>query len=330
MFKQLISKLGLGSIAFVASAAFASGTYADEAITTINFGIISTESSQNLRQDWQPIIDDMSKKIGIKVTPFFAPDYAGVIEGMRFNKVQVAWLGNKAAMEAVDRSSAEVFAHVVNADGSAGYHSMISVHKDSPYQTLDDLLKNAKNVSFGIGDPNSTSGFLVPSYYVFAQNNVNPKTAFKTIRGANHETNILAVANKQVDAAVHASDTLVRVTARQPEIASQLRQIWKSPLIAADPLVLRKDLPYDVKKKIKDFFTSYGQSGPDAAREKGLLAKLTLSAFSESSNAQLKPIRQLELFKEKVKIENDEKLSADEKKSKLDDISRKLSDVAKS
>jgi phosphonate transport system substrate-binding protein len=303
---------------------------ADEAVKALNFGFISTESSQNLRQDWQPIIDDMSKRLGVKVTAFFAPDYAGVIEGMRFNKVQVAWLGNKSAIEAVDRANGEVFAQTVNADGTLGYYSMISVHKDSPYKNIDEVLKDAKSLNFGMGDPNSTSGFVVPSYYVFGQKNINPKTAFKTVRGANHETNILAIANKQVDAAVHSSDVLERIKSRQPETASQLRQVWTSPLIAADPLVWRKDLPQDLKKKLKEFFLAYGQSGPDAAREKELLKKLTLGGFQDSGNAQLKPIRQLELFKDKVKIEGDVNMSADEKKVKLDEISRKLAEVAKS
>ncbi len=326
MFRQFMRSLTLGLV----MAATASAVMAEDAVKTLNFGLISTESSQNLKQDWQPVLDDMSKKLGIKVTAFFASDYAGVIEGMRFNKVQFAWLGNKSAIEAVDRANSEVFAQMVNVDGTLGYYSMISVHKDSPYQTLDDVLKNAKNLNFGIGDPNSTSGFLVPSYYVFAQNNVNPKTAFKTVRGANHETNILAVANKQVDAAVHSSDTLDRIKARQPETASLLRQVWKSPLIAADPLVWRKDLPADMKAKIKDFFINYGKTGPDAAREKAQIAKLTLGGFQDSSNAQLKPVRQLELFKEKVKIEADVALNAEEKKAKLDDINRKLNDIAKS
>ena len=301
-----------------------------QAEETLNFGMISTESSQNLRQDWQPILDDMSKKLGVKVNAFFASDYAGVIEGMRFNKIQVAWLGNKSAIEAVDRSSGEVFAQMVNADGTLGYYSMISVQKDSPYKTLDDVLKNAKNMNFGIGDPNSTSGFLVPSYYVFAQNNINPKTAFKTVRSANHETNILAVANKQVDAAVHSSDTLDRVEARQPEIAKQLRQVWKSPLIAADPLVWRKDLSPELKAKIKEFFFAYGKTGPNVANEKLALKKLTLGSFQDSSNAQLKPVRQLELFKERIKVEGDTTLSTDDRKTKLDDLTRKLADVAKS
>lgn len=326
MFRKFVRSFTLG----LAMAASASIVVAEDAVKTLNFGIISTESSQNLKQDWQPVLDDMSKKLGIKITAFFAPDYAGVIEGMRFNKVQFAWLGNKSAIEAVDRANAEVFAQMVNADGTVGYYSMISVHKDSPYQTVEDVLKNAKALNFGIGDPNSTSGFLVPSYYVFAQNNVNPKSAFKTVRSANHETNILAVANKQVDAAVHSSDVLDRITARQPETAALLRQVWKSPLIAADPIVWRKDLPADVKNKIRDFFVGYGKTGPDAAREKAQLNKLTLGGFQVSSNAQLKPVRQLELFKEKIKIEADVAMTADEKKIKLDDINRKLTDIAKS
>ncbi|MBC7503285.1 MAG: phosphonate ABC transporter substrate-binding protein [Herminiimonas sp.] len=325
MFKKFVSAL---TFTIAASAALVS--HAQDTVKSLNFGIISTESSQNLRQDWAPVIDEMSKRLGVKVTAFFAPDYAGVIEGMRFNKVQFAWMGNKSAMEAVDRANAEIFAQTVNIDGTLGYYSYVSVHKDSPYKTIEDVLKNAKALNFGIGDPNSTSGFLVPSYYIFAKNNVDPKTAFKTVRGANHETNILAVANKQVDAAVHSSDVLERVKTRLPDTASQLRQIWQSPLIAADPLVWRKDMPQDMKNKIKEFFLSYGQTGPNAAQEKALLAKLQLGGFKDSTNAQLKPIRQLELFKEKTKLEADANIAPDEKKAKLDDINRKLGDIAKS
>ena len=75
----------------------------------INFGIISTESTQNLKEAWMPLIKDMQSAIGMPVKPFFAPDYAGVIEAMRFGKVHVAWFGNKSAMEAVDRAGGEVF-----------------------------------------------------------------------------------------------------------------------------------------------------------------------------------------------------------------------------
>ncbi|MDP1741369.1 MAG: phosphonate ABC transporter substrate-binding protein [Polaromonas sp.] len=320
MLKKLI--VGLAATALVAL----SSAHAQD-LKEINFGIISTESSQNLKTDWAPLLEDMAKKTGYKVNAFFAPDYAGIIEGMRFGKVHLAWYGNKSAMEAVDRAGGEVFAQMVNADGTQGYYSHLIVHKDSPYKTLDDVLKNAKTLSFGNGDPNSTSGFLVPSYYVFAQNKIDAKTAFRVSRGANHESNALAVANKQVDVATNNSENLDKIKDRLPEKFNDIRIVWTSPLIPLDPLVLRKDLPEAAKQKLKTFFYTYGQGGQ---QEKDVLMKISkLSAFKPSTNAQLIPIRQLELFKERNKFEADAALPAGEKQAKVAEIDRKLAELSK-
>ena len=223
---------------------------------------------------------------------------------MRFNKVHVAWYGNKSAAEAVDRASGEVFAQMVNTDGTQGYYSHLIVHKDSRIKSLDDMLKQGKNLSFGNGDPNSTSGFLVPSYYVFAQNKIDPKSFFKLSRAANHETNALAVANRQVDVATNNSENLDKLKDKLPEKFNDIHVIWTSPLIALDPLVIRKDLRESTKAKVRDFFLTYGKGGQ---QEKDNLFKLSkLSGFKASTNNQLVPIRQLELFKTRNKLEADE------------------------
>jgi phosphonate transport system substrate-binding protein len=292
----------------------------------INFGIISTESSANLKQDWQPVLQDMEKKTGLKVNAFFASDYAGIIEGMRFNKVHVAWMGNKSASEAVDRASAEVFAQMVNADGSQGYTSHLIVHRDSPIKSIEDVLANGKSLSFGNGDPNSTSGFLVPSFYVFAQNKIEPKTHFKVVRSANHETNALAVANKQIDVATNNSENLEKIAERSPEKFKEIRVIWTSPLIPLDPLVMRRDLPNALKSKIQDFFVGYGKS---EQQERDNLMKLSkLSGFKVSTNRQLIPVRQLELFREKSKLESDSVLNEADKRARIADIDRKLAEIS--
>jgi phosphonate transport system substrate-binding protein len=310
MFKKTLTALALGLSL--------TGAMAQD----INFGFISTESSQNIKSDWQPLIDDMEKQTGLKIKTFFASDYAGIIEGMRFNKVQLAWMGNKSAMEAVDRSNAEVFAQMVNADGTQGYYSHLIVHKDSPLNNLNDMFSNAKNLSFGNGDPNSTSGFLVPGFYVFAQNKMDPKTAFKVVRSANHETNALAVANKQVDVATNNSENLDKLKERQPEKVKDIKIIWTSPLIALDPLVMSKGLPEATKAKIKTFFYNYAKTD---AREKEIVMKISkLSGFKVSNNDQLKPIRQLDLFAQRNKVDADTTLSDAEKKTKLADIDQKL------
>lgn len=288
------------------------------------FGIISTESTQNLKSSWQPVLDDMAKAIGIKVNAFFASDYAGIIEGMRFNKVQVAWYGNKSAMEAVDRAGGEVFAQQIAKDGSPGYWSLLVVHRDSPLKSLEDVLKNAKTLALGYGDPNSTSGFLVPGYYAFAMNNVEPRTAFKVVRSANHETNLLATANKQVDVATNNNESLDRLRITNPQKAAELREIWRSPLIAADPLVWRRDLHPDVKAKVKAFFVQYGTS---SEREKQALGTLGLSGFRESTDAQLLPTRQLELFRDKRRLEADAAMAPAERDAKIAEIDRRLAEL---
>ena len=292
----------------------------------LNFGIIATEKAGALKQMWEPFLEDMTKSVGVKVNGFYATDYAGIIEGQRFNKVHLAWYGNKAAIDAVDRAGGEVFAQFVDLDGTPGYYSYLITHKDSSIKTLEQVLKNGKEYSFGIGDPSSTSGTLVPSYYVFTLNNLDPKTHFKVMRSSNHEGNFLAVLNKQVDVATSNSEMTEKMKEKSPEKMDQIRILWTSPLIPRDPLVWRKDLSSDLKKKIQDFVTGYGKN----EREKEILKNMyRLAGFKASTDAQLIPIRQLELFKDRKKFESDENMSVAEKKAKFEEIDAKLAALAK-
>lgn len=292
----------------------------------VSFGIISTDSASVQRERWEPLFRDMEARTGLTVKSFYAPDYAGVVEAMRFNKVQVAWYGNKAAIDAVDRSNGEVFAQVLKSDGTLGYHSLLITQKDSPYNTLGDVLKNSKSINFGMGDPGSTSGFLVPSYYVFALNKVDPRTAFKTVRNASHGANLQAVLAKQVDVATNNSEETDKLEASKPEVLKELKVLWKSPLIPNDPLVWRKDLDPAVKAKLKGFLLAYGKTDADRAVLKNIY---NYSGFKESSNEQLVPIRQLELFKDRSKIENDQQYSAEEKTQRIAEIDKKLAALNK-
>lgn len=294
----------------------------------LTFGIISTESTQNLRTVWEPFLADMEKHTGFEVKPFFAPDYAGVIEAMRFDKVDLAWYGNKSAMVAVDRAGAEIFAQTVDVNGNPGYWSLLLTHKDSKLESLDDVWEHAGELSFGNGDPNSTSGFLVPGYYVFAQNGKDPNSIFKRVINANHETNALAVANKQVDLATNNTESLARIEANFPEKYEQIKVIWKSPLIPSDPIAWRSNLDPDTKAVVKEFFMSYGRDGADRERQLEVLAGLQWAPFRESDNNQLLPIRELELAKNRARIENDPNYSQEEKRAKLAEIDKQLAEIS--
>jgi phosphonate transport system substrate-binding protein len=310
------------ALAGLAAALLAAGAYAQE----INFGIISTDKSAAIKSLWDPFIEDMQKQTGLKVNAFFATDYTGIIEAQRFNKVQVAWYGNKSAIEAVDRANGEVFAQFIDLHGTPGYYSYVITHRDSPLNSLDDMFKRGKELSFGSGDPQSTSGTLVPGYYVFTQRGVEAKDVFKVVRPASHGVNLLAVLNKQVDVATNNSEELDKLKLKDPAKREEVKILWTSPLIPRDPLVWRKDLPDATKKKIKDFIVGYGKD----AREKEILKGMQgIAGFKESTNAQLVPIRQLELAKDRAKVGGDTTLNAAEKEAKLKAIDAKLAELAK-
>ena len=108
-----------------------------------------------------------------------------------------------------------------------------------------------------------------------------------------------------------------------------MKVIWKSPLIPSDPITYRKDLSKELKAKLKGFFLTYGRFGSanEVKKARSVLAEMQLAPFVDSNNAQLYPIRQLALFKDKIKIEKS-KLSGSKKTAKVKAIDEKLATLA--
>jgi len=259
----------------------------------LNFGIISTESQANQKPIWEPFIAAMSEEIGMPVKAFYATQYAGVIEAMRFGQIQLAWYGGKSYIEANEIADAEVFAQTVNDDGTKGYFSHLIMNQNHPDLAKAKemggdkyVLENASNLQFAFNDPNSTSGFLVPSYYVFAQNNVDPKEAFKRlIFAGNHEATALAIANNQIDVATNNSESLSRLEKTNPDARTDIETIWTSTLIPSDPIAWRADLPEEIKTKVKDFFYNYS--------DEAVLGPLEWQGFDPATDDMWNPIREL-------------------------------------
>ena len=128
-----------------------------------------------------------------------------------------------------------------------------------------------------------------------------------------------------MDVATVASDGVDRMKLKMPEKAAELREVWRSPLIPSDPMLWRKDLDAEAKKKLRDFILGYGKD----AREKEIMRVLTWGGFVPSDNGQLTPIRQIELVRERQKVEADAALAADDKAKKLKDIDTRLAELAK-
>lgn len=296
----------------------------------LKFGIITTESSDNLSTLWTPFLKDMGEMTGLKIKPFFAANYSGIIEAMRFGEVEVAWLSNKSGLEALRRSNGEVFAKATYPDGAPGYRSVLLVPKDSPFQTVEDILKCDKTINFGMGDPNSTSGTLMPMAYIFAPNGIVPTECFKNVRNATHEANGLTVANNLLDVATNNTTNLKRLARTRPEILERVRVIWESPLIQTDPIIWRKDVPVEVKEKLLYFFMTYGRRAENPAelqRQREILGELDFGTFLPANDSHLDPIIRLEIVRDMAFAQSDRSLSEDERTDKLALLQAKLNEM---
>ena len=296
---------------------------------TLNFGIIATESSSNLESNWRPFIAAMSEWTGYDIQPFYASDYAGMIQAMRYNSIQVAWFSNFSGLQAVRLGGGQVFAKATYPDGSEGYNSVLIVPVDSPLQSVEDVLACDGTIDFGMGDPNSTSGYLVPSAFIFAPRGIDPATCFNSVRNANHEANAVAVANGLIDVGTNNTTNMTLLQRTRPDIAARIRVIWTSPAIQTDPIIWRSDLDDEAKQRLQYFFMNYGRMGSpeDIAEARAVLDPLYFGLFLPSSNAHLDPIVQLEIVRDLTAARNDPDLSPDERASRIAELERRLAEV---
>ena len=233
--------------------------------TEINFGVISTEASMNQKKNWEPFLQAMSKATGLKVNGFYATDYAGVIEAMRFNKVHLAWYGNKSGMEAVDRANGEVFAQIVARDGSVGYYSHVIVHKRQPLHQDrgHPEVRQVARLRYRRSRTRRRASWCRPPTSS-RRDNIDPENLLQD--GAQRATTRRTRWRSQTSRSPP-RPTTARICSAWPRrrrtARSQIRIIWTSPLIPLDPLVWRKDLDPAVKTRLYTFLMSYGRIGTD-------------------------------------------------------------------
>jgi phosphonate transport system substrate-binding protein len=205
----------------------------------------------------------------------------------------MGWFSARPALEAVNRAGAEVVGRVVDPGGDATYKSVLITRKGSGV-TVEKLLACGKKYSFGIGDAQSTSGTLAPLTYLFTPKGVEPADCFKTVRSASHQANFFAVANGVLDAATNNTVGMIFYKRENPKLADKVEVIWTSPPLPESSILVRKDLDPALKEKIRQFFLTYGTgSGPEADRQRAVLAKLAYGGFRPADDGYLDPIREM-------------------------------------
>jgi phosphonate transport system substrate-binding protein len=254
----------------------------------ITFGLLSTESATEIQRRYGPILAQLEKDLGITVKHTVATDYRGTIEALKFKKAEVAHLGPKSYVEASNGNYANVepIAQLQLANGSLGYRSCLIVHADSDMFSPEDMAGK----TFAFNDPNSTSGYLVPSAFFMMEMGIDPKKYFSKLTfSGSHEASILAVAAKKVDVASTNLPDLQQLTREGKVPRGGLRVIWVSKLIPNDPIVVRKDLPEGLKRAIQESLVSMNTRKPEAFVQAGAW----VGGFVKATDSKYQIIREL-------------------------------------
>jgi phosphonate transport system substrate-binding protein len=259
--------------AVAASLTLSSQAHADgwkDQYKTIRVGITSAENEKDRLARRVGFTAYLEKELGVKIEIFTAGNYDGVIQALAADQIEFAFLGSSAYAAAYTETNGGVEPLLASQeqDGSTGYYSVITVRCDSGYKSVDDL----KGKVLAFADPDSTSGYAVP-YYNLVKQGYDPKTFFSAVPfSGSHETGVMAVLNKQFDAAATYVNNEVSGIPQRMETKGmipkgEICRIWKSPEITNGPLTVRKNLPADLIRDIKTVIKAMPEKAPDAFKE---------------------------------------------------------------
>jgi len=263
-------------VAIIAATTALSGAAQAEGITAFNIGILGGENAQDRLSSNECFRKYVEDELGVPVKLFAPADYDGVIQGLLGGTIDTALLGASgyAKIYLTDPNAPTPVLVTTHPDGASTYYSIGFARQDSGIKTLQD----AKGKRFGFGDPNSTSGYLIPSLEIPQVIGAKMEDYFGEVKfTGGHEQTIVAVNNGDIDAGVTWADgngawedgynegALHKAVQAGLVDMNDLVEIWKSNPIPEGPFVLRNALPEDVKAKVTALIAGLHEKDPDCA-----------------------------------------------------------------
>src|SRR5260221_4286508 len=121
--------------------------------------MIPTTDPGKVGRESQPLVAYLEKETGAKIELTVPTNYAAAVEAIASDQVDIAYLGGFTYVQASKRAGV---VPLVQRERDQNFHSVFITYKDSPINSLADL----KGRKFAFGDVNSTSGHLMPEYFM--------------------------------------------------------------------------------------------------------------------------------------------------------------------
>lgn len=233
---------------------------------TLTLGVITAENEADRVARYKPVQAYFEKELGVEIEWRSATDYAGIIEGVKAGKVQIARFGPASYAKAWIVTNGEVEPLVGDLrDGRFGYFSVVVVKTDSPYHKLEDL----KGKKLAFADPNSTSGHQAPRYFM-GESGIDVDSFFgETAFSGSHENSVIALLNGTFDAAAtwyndETWSNFKRMAQKGMIEDDKVRVIWTSPRLPSSPWAMSTKLPQQMRDEVRAVLMAMKDKDPEA------------------------------------------------------------------
>ena len=236
------------------SLVLASGAIAQ---SVLRVSAIPDEAPTELQRKFMPLGDYLEKEIGMKVEFTPVTDYAAVVESLATRKLDLVWLGGFTFVQAKLRTSGTAIPIAQRAEDEK-FTSRFIVPADSTAMSLADL----KGKTFAFGSPSSTSGHLMPRYFL-QQAGINPEKDFKNIAfsGA-HDATVAFVAGGKAEAGVLNASVWDKLLETKNPNALKVKVLATTPPYYDYNWTVRGDLDPVLIKKLTAAFLNLDAANP--------------------------------------------------------------------
>ncbi len=248
---QTLVALSLGGAALLG----ATGVHAQANVLRVS--AIPDEAPTELQRKFKPLGEYLKAKTGMDVQFTPVSDYAAVVEGLATKKIDLAWLGGFTFVQARLRTDGQVLPIVQRAEDEK-FTSRFIVPVDSPIKTIAEL----KGHTFAFGAPSSTSGSLMPRFFL-QQQGIDASKDFKTVAfsGA-HDATVAFVASGRAEAGVLNASVMDKLVEAHNPNAEKVRVLATTPPFFDYNWTVRPGMDPALVKKLTDAFLALDASKP--------------------------------------------------------------------
>jgi phosphonate transport system substrate-binding protein len=251
------------------------------AAPVLQMSMIPTTDPGKVIRESQPLVAYLEQETGTKLELTVPTNYAAVVEAIANDQVDIAYLGGFTYVQASKRAGVMP---LVQRERDRNFHSVFITHKQSGIESLSDL----KGRQFAFGDVNSTSGHLMPEYFM-RQVGVDPQVISHAIYTGGHDATALAVANEKVDAGALDEAVYQKMMADGKLDASQVRIFYTTPPFFDYIWVARKTLD---PKMAQSFSAALLKLDANDTAHKAILDLLNATKYVKAEDSDYDRLRQ--------------------------------------